>query len=235
MSGEHAGSNPHAGASHRGVVSGASKVAGNGVAPDSPQGPGGVVCSPRHARRARCRARRFLPRRAEPVPASVSGSRRETRGAWWASTTTTAPCGSTRERAQRSRGTRPRSAGAGAGPRSARRKGSGLGGVSAFGWTRHDTVPGLVNSGTAEVAEVRNGRVSFLLDDGGKLELWAVATRRSAISTTPGPRPRVRFATWRRAPCRRAWAGRRPTPDPPIGCEGRVGCAMPCVASHVVS
>ena len=38
-------------------------------------------------------------------------------------------------------------------------------------WTRNDTGLGLVNSRTAEVAEVRNGRVTFQLEDGRKLEL----------------------------------------------------------------
>ena len=38
-------------------------------------------------------------------------------------------------------------------------------------WTRNDAGLGLVNSGTAEVAGVRNGRVSFRLEDGRGLEL----------------------------------------------------------------
>ena len=38
-------------------------------------------------------------------------------------------------------------------------------------WTLNDTGLGLVNSRTAEVAEVRNGRVTFQLEDGRKLEL----------------------------------------------------------------
>ena len=38
-------------------------------------------------------------------------------------------------------------------------------------WTRNDAGLGLVNSRTAEVAGVRNGRVTFKLEDGRKLEL----------------------------------------------------------------
>ena len=38
-------------------------------------------------------------------------------------------------------------------------------------WTRNDTGLGLVNSRTAEVSEVRNGRVTFRLEDGRSLEL----------------------------------------------------------------
>ena len=38
-------------------------------------------------------------------------------------------------------------------------------------WTRNDDGLGLVNSRTAEVAEVKGGRVTFLLEDGRKLEL----------------------------------------------------------------
>ena len=38
-------------------------------------------------------------------------------------------------------------------------------------WTRNDDGLGLVNSRTAEVAEVKDGRVTFLLEDGRKLEL----------------------------------------------------------------
>ena len=38
-------------------------------------------------------------------------------------------------------------------------------------WTRNDTGLGIVNSGTAEVAGVRNGRVTFRLEEGGKLTL----------------------------------------------------------------
>ena len=38
-------------------------------------------------------------------------------------------------------------------------------------WTRNDTGLGLVNSRTAEVSEVRNGRVTFRLEDGRNLEL----------------------------------------------------------------
>ena len=38
-------------------------------------------------------------------------------------------------------------------------------------WTRNDTGLGLVNSGAAEVAGVRNGRVTFNLEEGGKLTL----------------------------------------------------------------
>ena len=38
-------------------------------------------------------------------------------------------------------------------------------------WTRNDTGLGLVNSRTAEVAEVKDGRVTFQLEDGRKLEL----------------------------------------------------------------
>ena len=38
-------------------------------------------------------------------------------------------------------------------------------------WTRNDKRLGLVNSGTAEVAGVRDGRVSFRLEDGRKLDL----------------------------------------------------------------
>ena len=38
-------------------------------------------------------------------------------------------------------------------------------------WTRNHTGLGLVNSRTAEVAEVRNGRVTFELEDGRKLDL----------------------------------------------------------------
>ena len=38
-------------------------------------------------------------------------------------------------------------------------------------WTRNDTSLGLVNSRSAEVAEVKEGRVTFQLEDGRKLEL----------------------------------------------------------------
>ena len=38
-------------------------------------------------------------------------------------------------------------------------------------WTRNDTGLGLVNSGTAEVAAVRDGRVTFRLEDGHMLDL----------------------------------------------------------------
>ena len=38
-------------------------------------------------------------------------------------------------------------------------------------WTRNDGDLGLVNSGAADVAGVRNGRVTFTLEDGGKLTL----------------------------------------------------------------
>ena len=38
-------------------------------------------------------------------------------------------------------------------------------------WTRNDAALSLVNSRTAEVAEVRDGRVTFQLEDGRKLEL----------------------------------------------------------------
>ena len=38
-------------------------------------------------------------------------------------------------------------------------------------WTRNDTGLGLVNSGTAEIAAVRDGRVSFRLEDGRSIEL----------------------------------------------------------------
>ena len=38
-------------------------------------------------------------------------------------------------------------------------------------WTRNDKGLGLVNSGTAEVMGVRNGRVTFILEDGRKLTL----------------------------------------------------------------
>ena len=40
-----------------------------------------------------------------------------------------------------------------------------------FRWTRNDAGLGLVNSRTAEVAEIRDGRVTFRLEDGRKLEL----------------------------------------------------------------
>ena len=38
-------------------------------------------------------------------------------------------------------------------------------------WTRNEAAMGLVNSGMAEVAGVKNGRVSFRLEDGRSLEL----------------------------------------------------------------
>ncbi len=38
-------------------------------------------------------------------------------------------------------------------------------------WTRNDTGLRLVNSGAAEVESIRNGRVSFRLEDGHRLEL----------------------------------------------------------------
>ena len=38
-------------------------------------------------------------------------------------------------------------------------------------WTRNDNAVGLVNSGVAEVAAVRGGRVSFRLEDGRRLEM----------------------------------------------------------------
>ena len=38
-------------------------------------------------------------------------------------------------------------------------------------WTRNDRGLGVVNSGTAEVAGVRSGRVSFMLEDGRRIEL----------------------------------------------------------------
>ena len=40
-------------------------------------------------------------------------------------------------------------------------------------WTRNDAGLGLVNSGTAEVAAVRGGRVTFRLEDGRSLDLAA--------------------------------------------------------------
>ena len=38
-------------------------------------------------------------------------------------------------------------------------------------WTRNDTGLGLVNSQTADVAEVRSGKVTFRLEDGRMLDL----------------------------------------------------------------
>ena len=38
-------------------------------------------------------------------------------------------------------------------------------------WTRNDAGLGLVNSQTADVAEVRNGKVTFRLEDGRMLDL----------------------------------------------------------------
>ena len=40
-------------------------------------------------------------------------------------------------------------------------------------WTRNDRGLGLVNSGTADVAAVRDGRIAFRVEDGRMLELTA--------------------------------------------------------------
>ena len=52
-------------------------------------------------------------------------------------------------------------------------------------WTRNDAGFGLVDSRTAEVLYIGDGRVIFRLEDGRKLEL---GRRSYAISTMPGPR-----------------------------------------------
>ena len=57
-------------------------------------------------------------------------------------------------------------------------------------WTRNDAGLGLVNSGTAAV---RDGRVTFRLEDGRALDL-APAIRSSAMSTGPRPFTRSRAA-----------------------------------------
>ena len=66
-------------------------------------------------------------------------------------------------------------------------------------WTRNDAGLGLVNSRTAEVLKVADGRVTFRLEDGKSLELGKGDPIRSfAISTMPGPRPCTpsRAARW---------------------------------------
>ena len=54
-------------------------------------------------------------------------------------------------------------------------------------WTRNDAGLGLVNSGTAEVAAVRDGRVTFRLEDGRTLDLAP------GDPPAPPPRPRLGF------------------------------------------
>ena len=58
-------------------------------------------------------------------------------------------------------------------------------------WTRNDAGLGLVNSGTAEVAAVRGGRVTFRLEDGRMLD-FAPGVLRLRHLTAPGPRPCMR-------------------------------------------
>ena len=91
--------------------------------------------------------------------------------------------------AARSRGSRRRSAGAGAAAKSTASRTSSCSAGDRIRWTRNDAGLGLVNSRTAEVLGVANGRVTFRLEDGKTLELGQGATRSCAISTMPGPRP----------------------------------------------
>ena len=62
-------------------------------------------------------------------------------------------------------------------------------------WTRNDTGLGVVNSGTAEVQSIRNGRVTFLLEERRKLTL------------TPGD-PQLRHLDYAWASTVHAWQGR---------------------------
>ena len=56
-------------------------------------------------------------------------------------------------------------------------------------WTRNDPGLGLVNSRTAEVLSVANGRVACSSWRMARSSNWAGTIRSCAISTTPGPRP----------------------------------------------
>ena len=56
-------------------------------------------------------------------------------------------------------------------------------------WTRNDAGLGLVNSRTADVIAVADGRVTFVLEDGRKLELSGNDPQLRAISTMPGRPP----------------------------------------------
>ena len=56
-------------------------------------------------------------------------------------------------------------------------------------WTRNDAGLGLVNSRTAEVLKVADGRVTFRLEDGKTLELGKKRSAAAGISTMPGRRP----------------------------------------------
>ena len=83
------------------------------------------------------------------------------------------PHGAARRRPgrRRSPGSPARSAGGKAAARSTGREGIELRAGDRIRWTRNDAGLGLVNSRTAEVASVANGRVAFRLEDGKKLEL----------------------------------------------------------------
>ena len=68
-------------------------------------------------------------------------------------------------------------------------------------WTRNDKSLGVVNSGLAEVLSIRNGRVTFRLEEGGKLTLTPGdpqldhRIRENPVrlnSAQPWPRPRTR-------------------------------------------
>ena len=72
---------------------------------------------------------------------------------------------------ERWRGSRARSAGAGAAPRSTGPRGSSCAAGDRIRWTRNDAGLGLVNSRSAEVVSVGNGKVTFGLEDGRRLEL----------------------------------------------------------------
>ena len=60
-------------------------------------------------------------------------------------------------------------------------------------WTRNDKGLGLVNSATAEVSGVRNGRVTFMLEEGRKLVTDPRRPATAPLSIAPGPRPCMPF------------------------------------------
>ena len=65
-------------------------------------------------------------------------------------------------------------------------------------WTRNDAGLGLVNSQTAEVAGVRDGRLTFRLEDGRMLDLNLGDA--AVTSTAHGPRPCMRSGAGRSIP-----------------------------------
>ena len=88
-----------------------------------------------------------------------------------ASTARPARCCSTTERAGVWPGSRRKSAGGKAAARCISAEEIELRAGDRIRWTRNDTGLGLVNSRTAEVLRVANGRVTFRLEDGKTLEL----------------------------------------------------------------